>query len=199
MAHIPLKPGLENFEHYFVSLWDKQLCGSLNILWYCFSLGLEWKLPFYSPVATAEFSKFAGILSATLSQHHLLGFEKAKLKLDCSLPGTSVHGIFQARVLEWFAISFSRRSSKPGDWTWVSHIAGRRFTIWATREALLCFLLSTEIASPPLGLLAVMLPKAHLTSHFRMSASRSVITPSWLSGSWRFFCTILLCIFATTS
>ena len=43
-----------------------QLCSSLNILWPCLSLGLEWKLTFSSPVATAEFSKFAGILSAAL-------------------------------------------------------------------------------------------------------------------------------------
>ena len=35
--------------------------------------------------------------------------------MDCSLPGSSVHGIFQARILEWFAISFSRRSSQPRD------------------------------------------------------------------------------------
>ena len=55
--------------------------------------------------------------------------------MDCSLPGSSVHGLFQARVLESVAISFSRGSSQPRDWTWVSHIAGRRFTIWATREA----------------------------------------------------------------
>ena len=55
--------------------------------------------------------------------------------LDCSLPGFSVHGIFQARVLEWVSVSFSRGSSPPRDWTWVSHIAGRRFTLWATREA----------------------------------------------------------------
>ena len=54
---------------------------------------------------------------------------------DCSLPGSSVHGIFQARVLEWVAIAFSRGSSPPRDWTWVSHIAGRRFTLWAIREA----------------------------------------------------------------
>ena len=55
--------------------------------------------------------------------------------MDCSLPGFSVHGIFQARVLEWVAISFSRGSSWPRDRTQVSCIAGRRFTLWATREA----------------------------------------------------------------
>ena len=46
---------------------------------------------------------------------------------------------------------------------------------------------STGIPSPPLALFVVMLPKAHLTSHSRMSGSRWVITPSWLSGSWRSF------------
>ena len=55
--------------------------------------------------------------------------------MDCSLPGSSVHGILQARVLEWVAISFSRGSSRPRDQTQVSRIAGRFFTLWATREA----------------------------------------------------------------
>ena len=56
--------------------------------------------------------------------------------MDCSLPGSSVHTIFQARILEWLAISFSRVSSWPTDWTQVFHIVGRHFTIWATREVL---------------------------------------------------------------
>ena len=54
---------------------------SLSILWRCLSLGLERNLSFSSPVATAEFFKFAGILSVALSQHHLLGFETAQLEL----------------------------------------------------------------------------------------------------------------------
>ena len=54
--------------------------------------------------------------------------------MDCSLPGSSIHGLFQARVLEWVAISFSRGSSQLRDWTWVSRIACRPFTVWATRE-----------------------------------------------------------------
>ena len=49
--------------------------------------------------------------------------------MDCSPPGFSVHGIFQARLLEWVAISFSRGLSQPRDQTWVSHTAGRHFTI----------------------------------------------------------------------
>ena len=54
--------------------------------------------------------------------------------MDCSLPASSVHGIFQARILEWGAISFSRRSSWPRDWIWVSRIIGRCFTVSATRD-----------------------------------------------------------------
>ena len=56
--------------------------------------------------------------------------------MDSSLPGSAIHGIFQARILEWTAISFSRGSSRPRDWTLVSCIADRCFTVWATREAL---------------------------------------------------------------
>ena len=54
--------------------------------------------------------------------------------MDCSLPGSSVHGIFQAIVLEWIAISHSKGSSQPRDRTRVSCIVDRRFTAWATRE-----------------------------------------------------------------
>ena len=55
---------------------------------------------------------------------------------DFSPPGSSVHGILQAGILEWVAISFSRKSSQPRDRTWVSCIAGRCFTNCVTREYL---------------------------------------------------------------
>ena len=55
--------------------------------------------------------------------------------MDCSLPDFSVHEILQARILEWVTISFSRGSSRPRDRTQVSLIGGRRFNLWATREA----------------------------------------------------------------
>ena len=54
---------------------------------------------------------------------------------DCGQPGSSVHEISQTRILEWVAFPFSRGSSWPKDWTWVSSIVGRFFTIWATRES----------------------------------------------------------------
>ena len=80
-VHILLKPGLENFEHYFPSVWDECNCA---VVWAFFGIALLWdwngKLTFSSPVATAEFSKFAGLLSVMLSQHHLPGFEIAQLE-----------------------------------------------------------------------------------------------------------------------
>ena len=73
-----------------------------------------------------------------------INFEKVKVArscltlcdpVDCSPPSSSVHGILQARILEWVAISFSLLQIQPRDWTQVLHIAGVFFTIWATREA----------------------------------------------------------------
>ena len=55
--------------------------------------------------------------------------------MDYSPSGSSVHGILQARILEWVAMPSSRGSSQPRNQTWVSGTAGRLFTIWATREA----------------------------------------------------------------
>ena len=71
MIYILLKPGLENFEHYFDSVvrWV-QLCGSLSNFWHAFI----WDWNKNGP------SKFVGILSAALSQHHLSGFEIAQLE-----------------------------------------------------------------------------------------------------------------------
>ena len=79
MVHILLKPGLENFEHYFTSVWDECNC---VVVWAFFGIAFlwDWNENWSFPVATAEFSKFAGILSAALSQHHLLGFEIAQLE-----------------------------------------------------------------------------------------------------------------------
>ena len=56
-------------------------------------------------------------------------------RVDCSMPGSSVRGILQARILEWVAMPFSKGSSWPRDWTHVSCIAGRFFTVWGPGEA----------------------------------------------------------------
>ena len=77
----------------------------------------------------------------------------------CDSMDYTVHGILRARILEWVAFPFSRGSSQPRDWTQVSHIAGRIFTSWATREAqkmvlyqelrinLYCWLSAAEVGS----------------------------------------------------
>ena len=75
--------------------------------------------------------------SITVSQSVLVAHSYPTLcdLIDCSPPGSSVREIFQARILEWVAISFSKGSSQPRDWTQVSCTAGRFFTDWATKEA----------------------------------------------------------------
>ena len=110
-------------------------------------IGKQWKQwqTSFSQVPTS----LQIVTEATKLRHLLLGRKaiinldsifKVKLlsrvrlceSVDCSLPGSSVHGILQARILEWVAISFSRGSSQPRDRTQVFHIAGRCFTLWAT-------------------------------------------------------------------
>ena len=79
-VHVLLKPGLENFEHYFASVWDECNCA---VVWAFFGIAFlwDWNESWPFPVqATAEFSKFAGILSAALSQNHLSVFEIAQLE-----------------------------------------------------------------------------------------------------------------------
>ena len=123
-VHILLKPGLENFEHYFTSVWDECNC-VLNILWDWIE---NWPFPVLWPLLS-----FPNLLSYWLQHFHSIIFQDLNS--------------------------------------------------------------STGIPSPPLALFVVMLSKAHLTSHSRMSGSRSVITPSWLSGSWRFFFEQFFCVF----
>ena len=159
-----------------------QLCSSLSIFWHCLSLGLEWKLTFSSPVATAEFSKFADILSAALSCPSLCN------PVDCSTPSLPVHHHSQS-LLKLMSIE----SVKPSKHLILCHLLLLPPSNFLTSESFLVSQFfasggqSTGISSPLLPLFVVILPKAHLTSHSRMSGSRWVITPSWLSGLWRSF------------
>ena len=119
MVHVLLKPGLENFEHYFVSVWDECDC---VVVWAFFGTAFLWDW-------------------------------NEKLLFHCC----------------FFQICWHMECST---------FTASSFRIWDS---------STGIPSPPLALFVVMLPKAHFTSHSRMSGSRWVITPLWLSGSWRSF------------
>ena len=103
----------------FATPWTVALQTRLS-MW--FSRQEYWSgLPFPSPVHEMKSEREFSQSCPTLRD-----------PMDCSPPGSSIHGIFQARVLEWIAISFSRGFSQPRNWTRVSRIAGRCFTIWAT-------------------------------------------------------------------
>ena len=105
--------------------------------------GLPCPPPGYLPNPGIELGSFTSaalavrFLTATSTVRVLVAQSCLTLSdpMDCSPPGFSVHGIVQARILEWVSISLSRESSQSRDWTQISRTAGRLFTIWATREA----------------------------------------------------------------
>ena len=98
-------------------------------VWITINCGKFWKRWEYQTTWPASWRRKVAQLCPTLCD-----------PMDCSLPGSSLHGILQARVLEWIAISFSRGSSRPRDRTLVSCISGKHFNLWATREVPTCLL-----------------------------------------------------------
>ena len=107
---------------------------------------------------------------------------------DSSPPGFSVHGILQARILEWIAIPFCRGSSQPRDQTGVSHVAGRFFIVWANREApksatlqffKKCDQFSPTIASTSLFSTEVNLPSQPFHRQLPLIIFYSTIGPDW--------------------
>ena len=85
--------------------------------------------------------------------------------MSCSQPGSIVHGILQVRILEWVAISF-RGSLQPRDWTWISCVGGRFFTIWTTREALQSMLLNSISLSPIYLMFSCVMGFSYLMGNF---------------------------------
>ena len=120
LVHVLLKPWLENFEHYFASMWDECNCA---VVWTFFGIAFLW-----------EWNE------------------------NWAFPELWPLPSFQI----WWHIEFST-------------LTASYFRTWNS---------STGILSPPFSQFVVMLPKAPLTSYSRMSGSRWVITPSWLSMSW---------------
>ena len=106
--------------------------------------------------------------------------------MDCSPPGSSVHGIFQAWILEWVAISFSRGSSWPRDQTLVSHTIGRRFTIQVIRE-------ETDMQSTSCEMLGCMKHQleSRLPGEISITSDMQMTPPLWQKvkknkrASWR--------------
>ena len=114
----------------FAALWTAahQVSLSFTISWRCWT-HVHWVCDAIQP--------FHPLLSSSppafnISQHQVKVTQLCPTLCDSM---ESVHLIVQANILEWDAISFSRGSSQPRDWSQVFHIAGRFFTIWATREA----------------------------------------------------------------
>ena len=146
-----MKPNDQNYSMWFNMA---NTCWVTGILFLCYLANFGQAT---QPVAKIIlWLKFKAMLKSKAGQEPMkfvLEVEEGKLKLyaiesevarlcptlcdpmDCSLPGSSVHRIFQARVLDWVAIAFSRGSSPPRDRTQVSLTAGRFFTSWAPREA----------------------------------------------------------------
>ena len=100
-----------------------------------------------------------------------------------SPPVSSVHGIFQAKILEWVAISFSRGSSQPRDRTQVSHIAGWYFTIWNTREVLSPRVCSDSCPLSPWCYLNISSSVAPFSSCSQSFPASGSFPMSWLFAS----------------
>ena len=99
-------------------------------VWFIFLLFLSFETSlFSSSMAGTHYTSVSDTMSEVAQPYPTLCNP-----MDCSLPGSSVHGIFQAIILEWIPISFSRGSSRPRDRTQVSRLVDRRFPVWATRE-----------------------------------------------------------------
>ena len=76
----------------------------------------------------------SGPIKVKFESELVLSCSTLRSPMDCSPPGSSIHVILQARILEWVSFSFTRGYSWPRERTQVSHIAGRHFNLWATRE-----------------------------------------------------------------
>ena len=124
--------------------------------------------------------------------------------MDCSPPGSSVHRIFQAGIQEWVAISSSRGSSPPRDWTQVSYIAGIIHTVWATRKTSMWGINSLKYGRGCTTAINSQLRchKHHLhVQHIREKISQaSVGSPTYYpqeenkrTGSWYHFYLFLFC------
>ena len=103
--------------------------------------------------------------------------------------GTRCHdfSFLNVELLPFFGIGMKTDLFQSCGYCWVFHICWHIECNTFTTSSFRIWNSSAEIPSSLLALFVVKLPKAHLTSHYRMSGSRWVITPSWLSGSWRSF------------
>ena len=150
-----------------------------------------------SQFSSVQFSR--SVVSDSLRPH-----ESQHTRPPCPSPTPRVHPNSCAMSILWHYRSLELEWKlktdlfQSCDHCWVFQICWHIECSTFTASSFRIWNSSTGIPSPPLALFVVMLPKAHLTSYSRMSGSRWMITPSWLSELWSFFCTVL-CILATSS
>ena len=147
-------------------------------------------LPFLNPAWTSGISWFMDcwslawrILSITL--------------LACEMSALVQHSE-HSLALPFFGIGIKTELFQCHDHYWVFKICWHIECNTFTTSSFKIWNSSPGIPSPPLALVVVMLPKAHLTSHSRMSGSKWVITQLGLSGSWRSFFVQFFCVFLQT-
>ena len=111
--------------------------------------------------------------------------------MDVSPPSSSVYGIFHVRILELVAIPFSRGSSWHRDWTCVSYVAGRLFTVWATRDKIITTIVPTILPTIFLGRKAMtnidsILKSRDITSPTKFRLVKAMVFPVVMYGceSW---------------
>ena len=212
MVHVLLNPGFENFEHYFTSMWDECNCA---VVWGFFGIAFLW-----DSRASLEFKpqRLKRLPAMWETWVQSLGWEdplEKKMATHCSslawrIPWMEEPGRLRSMGLQrvWHDWATSLSPSLGLEWklTFSSPVATAVFQVcWHiecsifTASSFRIWNSSMGIPSPPLALFVVVVPKAHLTLHSRMSGSRWVITPSWLSGSRSSFLYSFLCILATFS
>ena len=148
-------------------------------------------LPFLNPAWTSGISQFTCCWS--------LAWRILNITLLACEISASMWWFEHSLAFPFFGIGIKTDIFQCCDYCWVFQICWHIECGTFTASSFRIWNSSTGTLSPPLALFGVMLPKAHLISHSRMSGSRWVITSSWLSGSWRSFCIALLCILATSS
>ena len=130
---------------------------------------LAWKIPWMEEPGRLQSMGSQRVGHDWATSLHLTSLEIDSVGLtlwdpkDCSPPDSSVHGILQERILEWVAFSFSRGSSQSRDRTQVSLIAGRCFTLWATRAWFFCLFCWLPMLKKAIGkILTVQMIKKHV-------------------------------------
>ena len=142
-SFISSKPHIHGVLNYTLSNWiffviAIHLFNTYSLVFYCLTPSSRCWKHCNEQDEQVPYSDEVSILVSLKKWSEVKSLSRVRLcdPMGYSLPGSSVHGIFQAIVLEWIAVSFSRGSSQPGDRIWVSRIVDRRFTVCFPLESM---------------------------------------------------------------